>query len=1007
MDRRLMKLHLNILTEKGDEQPLHGCSQVPARKKKHTFHVNKSEGRPTITLHSDPSLRFSFDSVSVKSLFENAAVPLIDSYLFKGKDSIILGLEAVASNGTSCIFNPSPLTQSIDSGLFSKTLNHIFQQTGPTSLNRRSWSSCVSHIAVLDSQSKEQQDGVQRNENTALTVSLFEVANNSIRDLLPSANSGSKTTSKSRSALSLITDPKDGKIKPYNISQYLIGSADDANRLISKALVSASLSSVKESHKFVFLNLLQRSESKADGKKAVTVTRMTFADLKNFAKDQSTVDVGRCLELVVTKQFNNSLLRTNKLTRLVFNDYVRSRIPLSVVVCIDQCSDESTILKTLKYTNPVEHHMLQRKRHDAAYYRVSDEMEKGRTVRSIAAKRRKPNKPTSVDARSISSSKRNSFDIPRDEPVSRVVSWSSGPYEENIKMVAHLKEGKTKLEMEVARLERDISALKGSKMQLEKQNQKVVKQLSEHHEREIDELKNRIAKVAIPDESEQLVELRKNIDEKTKEADTLKEDVMAKEEEISKVQSKIKELEGEIKDKDESIAKINEDLLSKDKTLSEMKKDIDTKADELDHVQKELETYKKEVEDLNKQLEGNNANSGATQGPVDKKSGDTEQLQQEIAEKSKKIEDLEQELKNSKSKIEEMREEAAKAQEKFDAEQPESEKEIQKLTEEKEAVDTQNSELSEKISSMEKEAEEAKKNYESKVLELKQSNSVIAEALKNTKISEEKYRSQINALEERFAMIKDKYTAFKSTNKKKQEEQGKKYKSLKKKFHALEAHYNAYKKNIEDEKKKQDEVYAQKKRELKKKMKEISNSGSTRSTETERSMSLSPQKAESLFDDENGEKRSPFTQSGSPCQSVRSSPTKSKGKRLNGESNGKAESLSLSAIPNLESIDGPGSNGEGVQTSIIPAGNIRNGKVSLEDAANETIPMEDVKDEAMPAEDGNSERKPLEAVTVSDLNTMSQAPQDGALKKKSASPSKKDKVKLRQVDLDDSGDITL
>lgn len=964
IDLHLMKLHLSIVPGKSNFQSPEGVSPVPAEDP--TFHVNKEDSRPSITLQSDPSLKFSFDSVSVQSLFENVSKPLVDRYLFKAKDSLVLGLEPFASKGPSCIFDHASSSQSA-CGLLSETLNYIFQQTGPTSLDPRAWSTYVSHMAIVGGQPGKQGD-VERNENAALTISLFEVVENSIRDLLPSVNAGSRPSSRGRSTLSVVTSPKDGKIKPYNISQYLIGSCEDASSLVSKALASSSLSSASDSHKFVFVNLLRRSEPKHDGRRAVSVARLTFADLNNFARDQSTVEVGRCLELVATKQFNNSLLRTNKLTRLIFNDYVRSRVPLSVVVCLDQFGDESAILKTLKYTNPVEYHHLQRKHHDAAYYRSAEAMEHGRTVASFASKRRKPN---SVGSRSVSASKRSSFGGSKHKPVSRVVSWSSGVREEKMKMVASLKEGKARLEAEVARLERDISSLKSGKSELEEKTKEEMKQLSLQHEKEVSELKEQIANAGSVDESEELAELGKRVEEKEKEASSLKESISAKEEAISGLESRIRVLEGEIKAKDESIAKINEELALKDKNLEEMKRQIEDKAGGIERLNEELEKYKKEIDELKKELEAKSAYSDANQGLAEEKSKEIEQLKQEIGDKTQKIDDLEQQLEKSASKMSQMQENAAKASEQFENDQKEGQRAVEQLTGEKNAAEKQNSELLEKISGMEKEAEEAKKSYESRVLELTQSNTVITEALKNTKISEENYRAQINALEENFAVMKDKYTQFKNTNKKKEQEQAKKYKTLRNKFKVLETQYITYRKNIENEKKKQDEIYAKKKRELKKKMNGICQSGSARSPETERSMSMSPKRSESLFDDEDGEKHSPFvSRSGTPSQSVKSSPLKKNDKEYQvDDGSPKTQPLSLTAIPHLENLDTPSPNIGG--------------------------------------EEGKADRIPLEAATVSDLNTMSQKSQEGALKRKAVSPSKRDKVKLRQVDLDDSGDITL
>ncbi|GMG34284.1 unnamed protein product [Ambrosiozyma monospora] len=75
----------------------------------------------------------------------------------------------------------------------------------------------------------------------------------------------------------------------------------------------------------------------------------------------SLSELGRCLELVVTKQFDVSLLRTNKLTRLLLHDFAKKKCPVCIVVTLDPFGDERLINQTLKYINPVQFQKIKRK----------------------------------------------------------------------------------------------------------------------------------------------------------------------------------------------------------------------------------------------------------------------------------------------------------------------------------------------------------------------------------------------------------------------------------------------------------------------------------------------------------------------------------------------------------------------------------------------------------------------------------------------------------------------
>ncbi|ODV85167.1 hypothetical protein CANARDRAFT_28464 [[Candida] arabinofermentans NRRL YB-2248] len=319
---------------------------------------------------------FDFNTISTSDdqplnkakFFKDVALPLIDNKLLKNQDCLLFTIGPSNSGKSHAIFGD----KANDQGLTYHCLEHIFERLDPRDLtnDHEKLSKLVSNLQTnTDSYVGEPIS----NGEYAVTISMFEIYNDSIKDLLPN----STNSRKSRNFLDIVTDPNDQKLKPHNISQYMANSLQSSMNIIKNGLVNRTTSETRineassRSHCFVFINVIRMFGN------VIHTNRMTIADLAGLERTKlsqtsginlkegsftnaSLTQLGRCLELVATKQFNKSLLRTNKLTRLIFNDYVKSKSTISIIVTLDPKGEECLALQTLRYVNPIQYQKITR-----------------------------------------------------------------------------------------------------------------------------------------------------------------------------------------------------------------------------------------------------------------------------------------------------------------------------------------------------------------------------------------------------------------------------------------------------------------------------------------------------------------------------------------------------------------------------------------------------------------------------------------------------------------------
>ncbi|KAG0689327.1 hypothetical protein C6P40_005222 [Pichia californica] len=315
-----------------------------------------------------PKFQTQFDFKSVNyfenDVFSTVALPLIDDKFFKGEDSLLLTLGPTNSGKSHILFKSN-------NSIVDQSLKHIFNNIDPLSSN-------VSQIRkyypnIIDSRSPDTSCDSSMTSSLHLSVSIFELYNDNIIDLL---NQNNKSISRENSII--VTDPIDSKLIPRNISKCLVNSYESIHDVVFNALQKRKTfptftnSDSSRSHCFIFLNL---HKIYAD---VIQTTRFSIVDLAGLERTKSAktsglslreasytnaslTELGRCLELISMKQFHKTCLRTNKLTRLVLNDYVKCNHPVCILVTLDPFGEEGLILQTLRYIDPIKYQHLQRK----------------------------------------------------------------------------------------------------------------------------------------------------------------------------------------------------------------------------------------------------------------------------------------------------------------------------------------------------------------------------------------------------------------------------------------------------------------------------------------------------------------------------------------------------------------------------------------------------------------------------------------------------------------------
>lgn len=297
-----------------------------------------------------------FNDISQLDLYTETLQDLTTDIL-EDKDSVFFTLGPSNSGKSYSIYGDGS-----NPGIAIYSLNEIFRKIDGNFADYKTLKRHFGECFVVSSNAEKNCTG-----EFGLSISVFEIYNDRIRDLTLDP---SKTLNQS---LDIITDAKDGKIKPNKTRQIFVANLDEAKLVIHKSVKRRAVSSTNlnqtssRSHLFIYFNL-----HKVTASKSVKTSRLTIADLagsertktaktagKEFKEgnytNTSLTELGRCLALMKSKKFDRSLLRTNKLTRLLLSDlfgnFNQNRI--KILLTLDPYSNLSTILHAIRYIQPV------------------------------------------------------------------------------------------------------------------------------------------------------------------------------------------------------------------------------------------------------------------------------------------------------------------------------------------------------------------------------------------------------------------------------------------------------------------------------------------------------------------------------------------------------------------------------------------------------------------------------------------------------------------------------
>ncbi|GMM43950.1 hypothetical protein DAPK24_005250 [Pichia kluyveri] len=311
--------------------------------------------------------KFDFKSISYPNdnVFEKASYSLIKDKFFNKTDSLLLTLGPTNSGKSHLLFQN-------DNSIIEKSLHCIFENIDQLANDITPIKKFYPNIKNSCEMNNNFNNSVI-NSQLYLSISMFELYNDSINDLL-----NSNMIKNDRNNLNIVTDPIDHKLTPRNITKTLVNSYDSAHEIIFNSLKNRKTfptfanNHSSRSHCFIVFDLYKIYGNVLES------TRFTIVDLAGLERSKSArtsgislreasytngslTELGRCLELISMNQFHKTCLRTNKLTRLVLNDFVKSNNPVNILVTLDPFGEEGLILQTLRYIDPIKYQDLQRK----------------------------------------------------------------------------------------------------------------------------------------------------------------------------------------------------------------------------------------------------------------------------------------------------------------------------------------------------------------------------------------------------------------------------------------------------------------------------------------------------------------------------------------------------------------------------------------------------------------------------------------------------------------------
>lgn len=312
------------------------------------------------------SISYNDDEKNDENIFNTVAKPLIENKFFNQEDSLLLTLGPTNSGKSHLLFQN-------ENSIVNKSLEFIFNANNDIKFSNDFNGIKKFYPDIIDNTIIDNDFDSSISSYSHLSISMFELYNDNIIDLLNlNHNENDKLN------LNIVTDPIDGKLTPKNISKYLINDHESAHNLIFNGLKNRKTfptftnNNSSRSHCFIFFNLHKLYGS------TIQTTRFTIVDLAGLERSKisrtsglslkeasytngSLTELGRCLELISMKQFYKTSLRTNKLTRLVLNDFVKFNHPVNILVTLDPFGQEGLTLQTLRYIDPIKYQDLQRK----------------------------------------------------------------------------------------------------------------------------------------------------------------------------------------------------------------------------------------------------------------------------------------------------------------------------------------------------------------------------------------------------------------------------------------------------------------------------------------------------------------------------------------------------------------------------------------------------------------------------------------------------------------------
>ncbi|GME86917.1 unnamed protein product [[Candida] boidinii] len=349
--------------------------------------VQTSDNNITLKNQNDSTISFASITNNAKedNLYEKVFKKKIEEdFITKDKDCIFFTFNPTPVTPKTSLFNTTKdntLLDNIFKSVFDKyttndesvfkSINRIYSGKINYKISEdfeEDTSTCESEPSSDSTQSTENNEtvddnvAVESNKKTkvAITLSLFEVQAGQIKDLFTNLQTQSKS---SKSWVDIVIDPINKKVTPANLSQHYVDSLESAIESAKYALNNKNTTA--QSHCFAFINVL-----KLVNKKTVSCSRITIADLAGLdpkklnqskrdsissnSENSNLMELGRCLELFQLNQFDKSLIRSNKLTRLIFNDYIKNN--LSLIITIDSIDESlnNSISQVFRYIHPTK-----------------------------------------------------------------------------------------------------------------------------------------------------------------------------------------------------------------------------------------------------------------------------------------------------------------------------------------------------------------------------------------------------------------------------------------------------------------------------------------------------------------------------------------------------------------------------------------------------------------------------------------------------------------------------